>query len=169
MLYRVVKNVRDCKWCSRRLWMYRIANHVLCLLLCSLLSKCHTIPRYNDKCNLTSAYKQSTALTASIFTRHKCTTALRAKQYTEFRVSPKYPMYDTILKPSWSVWLPVSRFSQLLLCGNTRTEVTGNATNGLVAETRSQMDWRVATTCYHGTCLWVQGCHAIKLQCSGKH
>jgi hypothetical protein len=82
---------------------------------------------------------------------------------------PQYPMYGVKLTPSRSVWLSRSRFAQQFLCDNTCTELYGNATNGLVADTTLQTD---GLTGRHirlpRTCLWVQACHAIRLQCSGK-
>ena len=88
---------------------------------------------------------------------------------TRTALIPQYPKYGVIPTPSRSVWLSLSRLSQLFLCANTCTELYGNATKGLVADTTLQAG---GLTGRHirlpRTCLWVQACHAIKLQCSGK-
>ena len=74
---------------------------------------------------------------------------------------PTFPMHGVILPPSRTVWLSLCRSSLLFLCGSTCTE-----TNGLVADTTLQTD---GLTGRHirlaRMCLWVQACHAIKLQC----
>jgi hypothetical protein len=59
---------------------------------------------------------------------------------------PKYPMYGVMITPSRQVWLSLTRFSQLLLCGNTCTELYGKATDGLVADTTFQTDGLTVAT-----------------------